>query len=100
MSTRTFLFCDICNPQGVRYIEQRRGLRRGDTGKRITDGRAWYEGDIKGAIASHGWKVIGIGKHACPHCVERVQNNHGLRFAFSVGNTVDSERSVAPDALR
>lgn len=69
MSTRTFLFCDVCNPQGVRTVEQRRKLRRGDTGKRITDGRAWYEGDAKRAVALHGWKVIGLDMHACPRCV-------------------------------
>jgi hypothetical protein len=69
MSTRTFLFCDICNPDAVRYVEQRRNARRGDKGKRITDGRSWYEGDVKRAVALYGWKITGIDKHACPRCV-------------------------------
>jgi hypothetical protein len=68
MSTRTFLSCDICNPQGVRYTEQRRVLKRSNPGGRSTDGRAWYDGDVKKAIAYHGWKIIGLGKHACPRC--------------------------------
>lgn len=83
MSTRTFLFCDICNPQALRYVEQRRGSRRGDTGIRITDGRAWYEGDAKSAVASRGWRTIGIGKHACPRCVERIRKNHGINLGFN-----------------
>ena len=42
---RVIIFCDICNQQGVRYIEQQRSTQRGDDGgRRVTDGRSWYEG--------------------------------------------------------
>lgn len=69
VTTRTTLFCDICNTQAIRYIEQRRNPLRRNKGQRVTDGRAWYDGDAKRAVALHGWKVIGPDKHACPRCV-------------------------------
>ena len=72
MSERTFVFCDICNPQGTRYVEQRRGLARGpETGRRLTDGRAWFEGSIEEATATHGWAVASNGLHLCPECRRR-----------------------------
>ncbi len=72
MSIRTFIFCDICNPQGLRSIEFRRAPRVNDRGgRRVSDGRAWYEGSIYEAIKSAGWVVGKEGEHICPTC----QNN-------------------------
>ncbi|MDC9725011.1 MAG: hypothetical protein PSN44_03705 [Gammaproteobacteria bacterium] len=67
---RVIIFCDICNPQGVRYIEQNRSTQRGDVeGRRITDGRSWFEGSLESAL-DHGW-VYESSEHICPRCQER-----------------------------
>lgn len=67
---RVILFCDICNTQGIRYIEQQRNSERGDKGgRRITDGRAWYEGSLVEA-EQEGW-LISDGKHICPDCQKK-----------------------------
>ncbi len=67
---RVILFCDICNSQGIRYIEQQRNSERGDVGgRRITDGRAWYEGSLVEA-EQEGW-LITESQHICPHCREK-----------------------------
>lgn len=67
---RVIVFCDICNLQGIRYIEQQRSSDRGDVGgRRITDGRAWYEGSLIEA-EQIGW-VTEEDKHICPKCVAR-----------------------------
>jgi hypothetical protein len=67
---RAIIFCDVCNPQGIRYIEQKRSTQRGDVeGRRITDGRAWFEGSLDDAIAE-GWEHED-GQHTCPRCLER-----------------------------
>lgn len=67
---RVILFCDICNTQGIRYIEQQRNSERGDSGgRRITDGRAWYEGSLVEA-EQVGW-LISEHQHICPHCREK-----------------------------
>ncbi len=67
---RVIIFCDTCNPQGIRYIEQKRSSQRGDVdGRRITDGRSWYEGSLEEALEL-GW-VETDGKHICPRCQER-----------------------------
>lgn len=72
MAIRTFLFCDICNPQAIRHVEQRRRRPRADSsGQRITDGRAWFEGDLELALSDHGWSVSASGKHVCPKCAKR-----------------------------
>ncbi len=69
MSIRTFIFCDICNPQALRSIEFRRLTRKGiRTGRRISDGRAWYEGSVEQAIEKAGWQRSGDGRHICPVC--------------------------------
>ncbi len=71
MTYRTFLFCDICNPDGTRSIELRRDIKRSDRhGRRISDGRSWFEGDLKEAKAL-GWRVLDDGRHVCPRCHER-----------------------------
>jgi len=70
MSIRTFIFCDICNPQGLRSIEFRRSPRTSDReGRRISDGRAWFDGDMSHAI-ENGWRTDKKGQHICPSCKE------------------------------
>jgi len=67
MTIRTFIFCDICNPQCVRSIEFRRAPRDGErSGRRISDGRAWFEGSVNLAV-SQGW-LITENSHICPAC--------------------------------
>lgn len=69
MSIRKFIFCDICNPQGIRSIEFRRAPRAEQrTGRRITDNRAWYEGDLKDAVKKAHWLCTPDGLHICPNC--------------------------------
>ena len=69
MSIRTIIFCDICNPQGLRSIEFRRAPRDDKrSGRRISDGRTWYEGSVYEATASAGWKISKEGEHICPDC--------------------------------
>ena len=68
MTIRTFIFCDICNPQGIRNIEYRRRPRERDrNGRRISDGRSWIEGHLTDAINA-GWTVDQQGQHICPAC--------------------------------
>jgi len=67
---RVIIFCDICNPQGVRYIEQTRSIQRSDVdGRRITDDRSWFEGSLEAALEQL-W-VYENGDHICPRCRER-----------------------------
>lgn len=69
MSIRTFIFCDICNPQGLRPVEFRRAPRENEReGRRISDGRAWYEGSVYETVNSVGWLVGEDGEHICPAC--------------------------------
>jgi DNA transposition AAA+ family ATPase len=69
MSIRTFIFCDICNPQATRAIEYRRSTRLGArTGRRISDGRAWIEASLESAVEKHGWRRTEEGLHVCPAC--------------------------------
>lgn len=74
MSVRTFVFCDICNAKAVRNLEERRNPNRGggkDThGRRISDGRAWFEGSAKEAVKC-GWHIHADGRHICPRCHNR-----------------------------
>lgn len=69
MSIRSFVFCDICNPQGIRTIEFRRAPRKEDirNGRRICDGRFWFEGNLSAAV-QNGWITTEKGKHICPSC--------------------------------
>jgi len=64
MSIRTFIFCDICNPQGLRSIEFRRRPRDKRTGRRLS---SWIEGSISAAVES-GWSINLDGQHICPVC--------------------------------
>jgi hypothetical protein len=69
MSIRTFIFCDICNPQALRSIEFRRTTRL-DTrpGRRISDGRSWIEVTLEQAVEQEGWLLDEDGLHVCPAC--------------------------------
>lgn len=88
MSVRTFLFCDVCNPRGIRIPEQRRDMhRREHPGRRITDGRSWFEGTLTQAVNEHQWITDGNGSYVCPTCAAR-----GLR--------ADSRNSGSKSGLR
>jgi len=68
MTIRTFIFCDICNPQGLRSLEFRRKPRKNErTGRRLCDARAWFEGDFSSAVEG-GWSINNEGQHTCPAC--------------------------------
>ncbi|NRB40765.1 MAG: hypothetical protein HRU20_20225 [Pseudomonadales bacterium] len=69
MSQRSFIFCDICNKQGIRNIEERREINR-PGGRRINDERAWFEGS-KIEAENVGWKCDD-GEQFCPHCAQRL----------------------------
>ena len=74
MSIRTFIFCDICNPQGIRSIEFRRAPREGDrNGRRLSDGRSWFEGSLPAAIENN-WIADSTGQHICPACNKKKEN--------------------------
>jgi hypothetical protein len=67
MTTRTFVFCDVCNPEAIRAVEpQDVGLTQNR--RRITDERVWLEGALDSAVCDHGWYVTTDGAHICPHC--------------------------------
>ena len=69
MAIRQFIFCDTCNPQGLRSIEFRRAPREDERGgRRILDGRAWFEGNVNEAVSEAGWIVTADGRHLCPNC--------------------------------
>ena len=69
MTIRTFIFCDVCNPQGIRVIEYRRATRLGARpGRRMCDGRAWLESSVDHAIEKAGWIRTIEGLHICPAC--------------------------------
>lgn len=72
MSILILIFCDICNPQCIRSIEHRRGSDRDDrNGRRISDGRSWFEGSLTDAIEHKQWEVTDEGQHICPRCSKR-----------------------------
>lgn len=68
MSIRTIVFCDICNPRALKSVELRRE-RQGEerAGRRLTEGRAWLEGELSDAVAN-GWLYMPDGRHICPAC--------------------------------
>jgi hypothetical protein len=49
--------------------EQRRTNKRdARDGRRVTDGRSWFDGDIREAVADYGWLVTRDGRQVCPYC--------------------------------
>ncbi|MEI6413029.1 MAG: hypothetical protein WCP34_02060 [Pseudomonadota bacterium] len=74
MARHCFMFCDICNLTGWHHVEARRDPdRNGRNGRRISDGRGWFEGTDQEAIC-HGWVLTPEGQHVCPVCAK----NHHL----------------------
>ncbi|MBI5329171.1 MAG: hypothetical protein HZB71_01005 [Betaproteobacteria bacterium] len=80
MARRSFIFCDICNPLAIRDIEMRRntgrcqdGAKDKGKGRRITDGRAWFDGSDEEA-QTDGWVPTEDGQHICPTCFERMKS--------------------------
>lgn len=76
MSQRTFIFCDICNPMGLRSVEMRRSIAGRDprVGRRISDGRYWFEGGDAEAKQA-GWVVVeSSGQHVCPVCFSHLRS--------------------------
>jgi len=68
MSIRKIIFCDICNPRALKAVDFRRVNRESEpTGRRITEGRAWIEGEIADAV-ENGWLCTSNGQHVCPVC--------------------------------
>lgn len=87
MSLRIFLFCDFCNPEGIRTVDERRAPIR-DTGKgrRNTDNKVWFEGSAEEAVINQGWHITEDNKHICPDCQHRLESWPGKRlgdFALS-----------------
>ena len=76
---RSFIFCDICNPQAVRYVEMRRSIGRDSRiGRRLSDGRNWFEGSDEEAVAA-GWVASEEGHYICPVCLRRMKRmRHAL----------------------
>ncbi len=89
MPRRSFIFCDICNPQAVRYVEMRRSIGRDSRiGRRLSDGRNWFEGSDEEAVAA-GWVAAEDGKYVCPICSGRMKR---MRHALE-------GRMLVPDSL-
>lgn len=74
MSVKTFVFCDICNVKAVRLLDDRRYFEReGEMGgRRISDGRHWFEGSVHEAVAA-GWVMDSRGRHICARCHDFMQ---------------------------
>ncbi|MGZ5056435.1 MAG: hypothetical protein ACXWAT_16040 [Methylobacter sp.] len=71
MSIRTIIFCDICNPRGIKTTEFRRAHRENEpAGRRITENRSWIEGEIADAV-ENGWLCTAEDQHICPICRTR-----------------------------
>jgi hypothetical protein len=69
MSIRTFLFCDVCNPRGIRLPELRRDAHhREGSGRRISDARSWFEGNAEQAVNEYNWIAAEDGSYVCPGC--------------------------------
>ncbi len=69
MTVKTFVFCDICNTKGIRLLDDRRVDEREAElgGRRISDGRHWFEGSLNEAINA-GWVEDERGRHICGRC--------------------------------
>lgn len=67
MSTKTFTFCDLCNPLCIHQMDRRDNPREGRAGRRFTDNYSWVEGEPE-EIAEYGWIVTSNNKHVCPKC--------------------------------
>ena len=71
MTLHVILTCDACNQLGIRVVDERRNEERDPrSGRRITDGRAWFEGNEEQA-KDLGWIILDDGRHVCPDCCRR-----------------------------
>ncbi len=90
MARRSFIFCDICNPLALRSIEMRRATGRDcRDGRRLCDGRAWFDGSDSEAKRA-GWVVSDDSQHVCPACFERLRSMRNVleeRIFAGVGVT-------------
>ncbi|MBF0470358.1 MAG: hypothetical protein HQL48_03185 [Gammaproteobacteria bacterium] len=69
MAIRSFLFCDICNPDAIRVPDYRRNEKRNSrSGRRFTDGRKWVEASREVAATEHGWFYDSNQRDICPAC--------------------------------
>ena len=80
MAIRSFLFCDICNPQAVRSVELRRSPKR-PGGRRLSDGRSWFEGSLEEAVSA-GWKIDSDGNHICKRCASTIKAVTNIRYPY------------------
>lgn len=70
MTIRTLIFCDVCNPLGLRTEND--GFLKN---RRETDFRTWYEGGEKDAEKS-GWTKTAGGRNLCPKCQQKNAGNN------------------------
>lgn len=89
MSKRTFIFCDACNPEGIRT--DNRGFLYS---RRACDVRSWCEGEDKDALDA-GWVTTDEGLNVCPKCQ---RNGLGEQIVYkkdhSIRQFVDLVRKV------
>ena len=69
MTVKTIVFCDICNSKAIRLMDERRCNERESElgGRRISDGRHWFEGSVSDALGA-GWVKDRSGRHICSRC--------------------------------
>jgi len=89
MARRSFIFCDICNPLAIRYVEMRRATGRDvRIGRRVSDGRNWFDGSDEEATLA-GWVATDDGQHVCPACFGRMKSmRHVLEERLFVSNSL------------
>jgi len=51
----------------------RRATGRSGKGRRISDGRMWFDGSVQ-AAQQEGWVATEDGQHICPGCFERMRS--------------------------
>ena len=97
MARRSFIFCDICNPLAIRYIEMRRSSGRDlRLGRRLSDGRNWFDGNDEEARLV-GWVAADDGQHVCPDCFSRMKSmRHVLEERLFAAN--DSTKVLEGEA--
>jgi len=72
MSTRTFIFCDSCNPLGLKTKND--GFTNN---RRSGDNCSWHEGNEKEAYML-GWLKTANNGHLCPKCHKNMSEKDSL----------------------
>ncbi len=85
MSTRTFVFCDVCNKQATRLISNTSSINSRPS-RRNTDDRAWFEGSVADSV-KNDWYVTEIGENICPKCYEN-KYHELLELFHNSGRTI------------